>query len=514
METVRDASAHPPSEGLAGALATIGTGAAVRLGSRVLITVCTFTTTALVVRATGVQRFGALAFGLSIVGLIAGLFTGLATASNRSIASAVAKGERPLDAIRALSAVVVAVAGLGAAVIIVTLGLTQHQLDGAEVWVVGVAMSVLLLGRVSAAAGSSVARGVGRLSLMEVPPTVEVVGKLVLVIALLVVGGWQGWVPLAAVYGGAGIAATVAAVIVVRQALGTLAVMSPAARAGRDLVVLTAPFVLGAIAYRLIRGFDVMVLGVIQPGATVGAYAPTLAMVEGLVMLVPGLLGAMFVTEATGLHESGDRRGFGDLYLAVSKVSVILAMPAFTLLAVAPSEVLHAVYGARFPASPTVVWILIAGYFVTVALGFNGQALVAAGAWSTVGKALVLPAVTMVATALVLIPLQGAVGAAVASTTSFVVLNASLSRALHRTTGVHPLRPRRILLLGSATISIALAASLRHLVGGGFWAAAACSFVGWGAWLAVIVSTRLMRVDELKALRPRMLRRAREGGVR
>ena len=163
--------------------------------------------------------------------------------------------------------------------------------------------------------------------------------------------------------------------------------------------------------------------------------------------------------------------------------------------------------GSRFPASPTVVWILLGGYFVTVALGFNGQALVAAGAWSTVGRALAVPAVTMVAAAVVLIPLQGAVGAAVASTISFVVLNASLSRALHRTSGVHPLPLGRIVLLGSASIPIVIAAGLFHLLGGGFWAAVACSFAGWALWLGVIVATRIVRLDELIALRPRRRRR-------
>ena len=100
-----------------------------------LITLCTFTTTALVVRAAGAQRYGALAFGLSIVGLIAGLFTGLATASNRTIAAALARGERPHDEIRALAAVVFAVAGSGAAAIFLALGLTQRQLDGSELWI-------------------------------------------------------------------------------------------------------------------------------------------------------------------------------------------------------------------------------------------------------------------------------------------------------------------------------------------------------------------------------------------
>ncbi|MDH4113480.1 MAG: oligosaccharide flippase family protein, partial [Actinomycetota bacterium] len=334
METVRDTPASPPSDGLTGALATIGNGAAVRAGSRVLITACTFMTTALVVRATGAERYGALAFGLSMVGLIAGLFAGLGTASTRSIAAALARGDRPDHVIRALSAVVIVMTGLGAAGLLAAVALTQRQLDASDVWVLGASMGVLLLGRIAATAGSSVARGVGRVGLMEIPPTVEVGAKLVLVVALLVVAGRQGWVSLAVVYAGAGLAATVAAVAVVRRALGTLGVMAPSPRAGVDLVRVTAPYVVGAVAYRLVHGFDVAVLGVFHPGAAVGSYAPTLALVEGLVMLVPGLLSAMFVTVATGLHETGDRKSFGDVYLSVSKVSVVLAMPAFTVLAI------------------------------------------------------------------------------------------------------------------------------------------------------------------------------------
>jgi O-antigen/teichoic acid export membrane protein len=505
MGTSVDTSASSPSEGLARALTTVGTGAAVRAGSRVLITACTFATTVLVVRATGAERFGALAFGLSIVGLIAGLFTGFATASNRSIASVVATGGSPHEVVRAVSAVVLATAAAGAMVLLTSFALTQHQLDGEAVALLTVAMSLLLLGRVAAAAGSSIARGVGRMGLMEIPPTVEVVAKLGLVVALLAVGGLQGWLPLAVVYGGAGVAATVAAAAVVRRALGTMVAMAPAARAGVDLVRLTAPFVIGAIAFRLIRGFDVVVLGVVEPGTAVGAYAPALALIEGLVMLVPGLLGAMYVTAATGLHEAGDRRGFGDLFLSVSKVSVILAMPAFTLLAIAPTAAVRAVCGDALPVSPAVVRILLVGYFVTVALGFNGQALVAAGAWSAVGRALVVPAVTMIATAVVLIPVAGPVGAATASTISFVVLNASLSLTLRRVTGIHVLPLGRVALLGSTVLSIGLAAAAWQVVGGGFWGAVACSFAGWAVWLVVIMSARIVTLRELAALRPRRL---------
>jgi hypothetical protein len=167
MGTSVDTSASSPSEGLARALTTVGTGAAVRAGSRVLITACTFATTVLVVRATGAERFGALAFGLSIVGLIAGLFTGFATASNRSIASVVATGGSPHEVVRAVSAVVLATAAAGAMVLLTSFALTQHQLDGEAVALLTVAMSLLLLGRVAAAAGSSIARGVGRMGFCQ-----------------------------------------------------------------------------------------------------------------------------------------------------------------------------------------------------------------------------------------------------------------------------------------------------------------------------------------------------------
>ena len=503
MGTMHEPPASGSAEGLAGALTAIGNGAAVRAGSRLLITACTFLTTVLVVRAVGAERYGALAFGLSIVGLIAGLFAGLGTASTRSIASAVATGDRPEPLVHALAAVVVLVTGLGAVAIAVSIALSQRQLRSGDVWILIVAMSLLLLGRVTAAAGSSVARGLGRVGLMELSPTTEVVTKLLLVVTVLLLGARQGLVPLAAVYAGAGVAAAAAGAWVIRHSVGRWTVMAPAARAGLDLVRLTAPFVVGAVAYRLIHGFDVAVLGVVRPGAVVGAYASTLALVEGLVMLVPGLLSAMFVTAATGLYEAPDRRGFADLYLAVSKLSVVLTMPAFILLAIVPTEALSVVYGSRFPGSSPVVRTLLAGYFVTVALGFNGQALVASGAWSTLGKALVWPAVTMVVSALVSIPIWGGIGAALATTVSFFVLNASLSIALYAKTGVHPIRRDRILVLASSPIAIAAAAVLSSLIGGGFWSAAACASVGWVVWLGLLFAIGGLRIEEVRAMRPR-----------
>ena len=503
MRSMHGPPATRAADDLAGALTAIGNGAAVRAGSRLLITACTFFTTALVVRAFGAERYGALAFGLSIVGLVAGLFAGLGTASTRSIASVMARGDRPEPVVGALAAVVVAVVSLGAIATVVSIALSQRQLRSGEVLILGAAMSLLLLGRVAAAAGSSVAKGLGRVSLMEIPPTIEVVTKLLFVIAVLLVGTGQGLVSLAVAYAGAGAAAAAAGAWVIRSSIGSWVVMAPTARAGIDLVRLTAPFVAGAVAYRLIHGFDVAVLGAVRPGVVVGAYAPTLALVEALVMLVPGLLSAMFVTAATGLYEADDRRGFGHLYLAVSKLSVILAMPAFTLLTIAPAEALALVYGSRFPASAAVVRVLLAGYFVTVALGFNGQALIAAGAWSTLGRALVWPAVAMVVSAVVSIPIWGAIGAAAATTASFVVLNASLSIALHARTGVHPIARDRMLVLATAPTAIVVAAAVSHVVGDGFWIAAASSLAGWSVWLGVIVSLGALRAEEVRALRPR-----------
>jgi O-antigen/teichoic acid export membrane protein len=495
------------------ALAMVGTGATVRAGSRIVVAACSFLTTALVVRMLGVPVFGALAFGVSMVGLVTGLFAGFGIAATRTLAAKLASGRRvEAEAVtQGLVTAVIAVWIIGTMVVVAAVVLTQRQLGTVEAVVVTVSLGALLAGRIGVIAGSAVARGFGHVLMMEAPGLAEVISKLLLVVSLFALSVTRIG-PVATAYGVAGLAALATSISIIRSAHGLTSVLTPVRAAGYELLRVTGPYAVAAVAYRLIHGFDVAVLGAVHPGATVGAYAPALTLVESLVMLVPVLLSAIFVTAATGLYESGDRSSYADLYVTVGKFSLTLAMPAFVLLAIAPGDSLRFVYGGAFPVSDAVVRILLAGFFVTVVLGFNGQSLIASGARKTLWRAFLWPAITMAASAVLLVPPFAAVGAAAATAISFVVLNLSLSTALFRRTGVHPVRRDFILLVATSPLAAGLAATVFGAIGPGFWVAVGSTLVGWVAWIALAGSLGAIRVAELRGIRPRALS-PRESGA-
>ena len=494
-----------PSPAYSRALALVGGGAISRAVARLVITGAAFATTALVVRQLGPISFGALAFGLSIVGLSSAITSGFGVAATRTIAGHVAHGDRESAGLvtRGLTNVVVVGGGGSLLLLLLIIWVTQEQLETGETLVLGLGLGMLLVGHSAVIAGGAVARGFGRVVLMETPGLVEVVSKLLLVMLLLGLG-MATLGAVAGVYGVAGLAAGLAAAAIAHRAhAGVDHLFRPAAAAAVQLLRITAPYAVAVVAYRLIQSFDVAVLGATHPVGAVGSYAPTLVLVESLVMLVPLLFSAVFVTASTALAETGDTAAFSRLYLTVSRLSMLAAMPAFILLTVAPDEVLTFAFGEGFPAAATVVRILLLGFFVTVVFGLNGQALVASGERRRLARAFAWPGATMVVSSLVLIPLFGGIGAAAATALSLLALNLSLSWVLYRTTGTHPLHRALVILVVTAPVAVLGGGGLHDAVGDGFWSAVLASVAAWAVWIAVAWILGAFRFKEFRGLLPK-----------
>lgn len=493
------------SEGFQRALALVGAGASARAVAKVAIAAISFATTALVVRLLGATIYGALAFGLSMLGLASAITAGFGIAATRTLAADVAVGDygASREVTRGLITVVGVGGAVGLALLLSVIGVTQRQLDPMHRFVLGLGLGLLLVGRSAAVAGGAVARGFGHVVMMEVPGFVEVLSKFLLVLAL-VTFGVAGLGGVAMGYGIAGVAAAIAAAEVIRRTHADAGrVFRPTAAAALQLLRVTAPYAIAVAAFRLIESLDVAVLGATHPGTPVGSYAPTLLLVETLVMLAPMLFAAVFVTAATGLIEAGKRESFSRLYVTVSRFSIVVAMPAFMLLASAPGAALKFAYGEHFPIPAGVVPVLLVGFFVTVAFGFNSQALVASGERWRLARAFVWPGATMVASCLALIPLYGAIGAATATTASFVVLNVSLSWTLFRATGTHPFHRNFVLLVVTAPCAILTAVLLHRLTGGDFWIAVCTSFFVWVGWVLLARLLGAFYFGELRGLLPK-----------
>jgi O-antigen/teichoic acid export membrane protein len=429
-----------------------------RLAGAVVTAVAGLVTTALLLSMLGASGYGTLAFGLSTVVLLAVVAQlGLGTAAMQRIATYEELGDADavVSTVRGAMTIITTTSTV-AAVVVVVVQLALSPLPPGPSLLVGIGLSLLLLGTNVAMTASFTARGLSRFVLSEAPPALIVLLQLggVLVLRRL---SLRTETDVALAYGIVGVAAGVIGVSVIRWLVPS-EVFVPARRAAGDVLRIAIPFAVAGVALQAIAQADVFALGLVRPPAQVGAYEPVVRVLDRFMLLVPMLLLAGFVPIASRVWARGDAEPFRSFFRSSSKAGFVLALPVIAFFAAFPAALPRALFGAAFPVSPTVVRILLVGYTINVAFGLNTGALVAVGDAGRLRRPYVWTFVVMFVLAALLTPTLGAVGAALATTGSYLFLNVAVSVVLARSTGVHLLERSYALVVGSGlAVTLALA---------------------------------------------------------
>jgi O-antigen/teichoic acid export membrane protein len=485
--------------------ALIRRGIAVRLIATVIISIAGLASTVLAVRLLGRSAYGSLAFGLALVGVVAVLAQfGLGTAVSRTIASQVAKDDQA--AVRSTTRAAVTTMALAGAVasvvVIVAVAMLQTNIDPRSRFLLGAGLGALLLGTNAAAAATFIARGVGCLSVMETPNVALALGQLAWISLLSTLGRADVGV-LAIGYGVVGIAGAVVAVGIIRAVVPSGQVFVPAPQEAGRLLASAGPYAIAGIASQVIAVADVLVLGATYPATEVATYEPTLRAIDRPMLLVPMLFLTGFMPAATAVAASGDRARFSDLYLSASRTAMVVAFPGVVLFAVFPTVASKVLFGARFPVSTTIVRLLLVGYVVNLLCGLNGGALVATGERRLLGASYLLALGAMAILAVGLIPPLGAIGAAVATSASYVVLNAAVAWSLWRAAGVPPFDARTLLVAATAVLACLGAAGLGRVVSGASTVEALVLCIAvWIVWVAALLWSGIVRRADVATLLP------------
>ncbi len=494
---------RPRAEGYA----LIGLGAGIRLAGIAAGTLAGVITVALAVRLLGPASYGALAFGLSTAVLFAGVGRlGLDPSVARAVALVSREhgaDERARIARGALTLVALTGAlGAGATLLVVELG-TGGLAQGTRL-LLGLSLGLVLYSSNVAAVAGALARGVGRAGLMELPNLAATLGRLGTVGVLAALGVAElAWV--AAGFALAAVLGLVCSRQVMRGVLGATGSRVGRLRAARGVLPDALPFAVTGLATIVISRFDVLVLGLSRTNVEVGRYEPVLRIVEQAMLLAPLLFTAQYLPVASRALAAGDRAGFAELYTGISKLAVVVSLPAVVLLAAFPEALLHTLYGSSFPAGGLLVWVLLPGFAVNLALGLNSSALAAAGQRLPLARSGVVATVTMVVLALALIPPFGATGAAAATSATYVVFNVWVSGATSAARR-ESIRSAPTLALTVLTAALAVGAALEirtRLDPNSLLEAVGWSCAVSAGWAAVLLATRLVRIDEIRRLLPR-----------
>jgi O-antigen/teichoic acid export membrane protein len=383
--------------------------AAVRMAGEVVAKLASLAFFVVMARELGAGGFGEFQFALALSGALIYL-AGFGT--DQLLAREVARDRALAGRLLADAAAVKVLGGLlmlGAAALIVNLG--DATPDGrAAVYIVGAGALLEVLSK----SWHSIFQGYERLDLISATLIVQRTLTAAVGIAVLVSGG--GLVAASVVYA----AGAAVAVVVCELLLRRLGVRRAPVDASGWLPVMRAGVPIGVVSLLMIvlLRLDVTMLSFLSDAATVGVYAVAFRLVEATQFLG----GAMAMAMLPWLARAGANlaRGFS---LGLKAVNALL-LPIGLALVLFARPIVDLLYGSEFERS--VVPLQILG-LMTLLYGINAYAsvsLVARYRPGAYGRLLVPVIALNVVLNLILIPAEGASGAAAAALASGTLLAA------------------------------------------------------------------------------------------
>jgi O-antigen/teichoic acid export membrane protein len=224
----------------------------------------------------------------------------------------------------------------------------------------------------------------------------------------------------------------------------------------RELFAFSAPLMVVASMNMVLANVDTFLLGALATTADIGVYNVAYPLAS-LLTVVLSSFGFLFMPIISELHADGDYASLRRTYQIVSKWIFVASLPLFLFVASFPGFVIRNSFGAEYTAGALALSILAVGFFTHAVAGPSGNTLTAAGHTRLIMYDNTLVAAVNVLLNLVLIPRYSLLGAAVATTVGYVLMNVLYVVQLDRRLGVHPFRSAMIVPgVGAVTLWAAL----------------------------------------------------------
>lgn len=179
---------------------------------------------------------------------------------------------------------------------------------------------------------------------------------------------------------------------------------------------------------------DTLILGYLTSAEEVGVYTVATRLVT-LAIFVLNPINSAFVPHVAHLYHRGDRHGVDAVYGAANRWILRLSAPAFILLLAFPEDLLD-LFGSGYGTASAVTVVLAVGQLANTAAGPCGSVLNMCGLVRVSLLDNVAALTVNVGLNLLLIPPYGVLGAAVAWTTSLVLVNATKYVQVRRMLGI------------------------------------------------------------------------------
>ena len=216
----------------------------------------------------------------------------------------------------------------------------------------------------------------------------------------------------------------------------------------RRLLGLGGPLLGGTMTAILLAQLDVFVLGLSRGRQAVALYGPASQIADNALTMA-AVVGTFYVPTIAAVLTRRDTAAAGDLYRWASRWALVWVAPVIAVMLACPQAALTLLFGGRYAPMATPLRILAAGVVVNLLFGFNGVTLDSLSRVRLIVGRQAVGLAFNVAACAVLVPLLGPDGAALATSSSLLVMNGFGSALLFRHTRITPNNPGLFAVAGA-----------------------------------------------------------------
>jgi O-antigen/teichoic acid export membrane protein len=189
---------------------------------------------------------------------------------------------------------------------------------------------------------------------------------------------------------------------------------------GRELFYFSWPLMIISVLWLVVAWTDIMMLGFFKTSADVGLYNAALP-TAGMLGVILTAFNFLFMPVISELLAKKRMEELKFMFKSVCRWIFILTLPFFLLMVLFPGTVLRILFGSEYVVASLALSILALGFFISAFIGPTGQLILSLGRTKLNLIITAIAASSNFLLNLLLIPLYGIVGAAIAMTSSLII---------------------------------------------------------------------------------------------
>ena len=220
----------------------------------------------------------------------------------------------------------------------------------------------------------------------------------------------------------------------------------------KDFVVFSLPLLFANISWQIFQHTDTILIGYFKSSEFIGYYDSAFTISRVLLLFSWGV-GFLFLPIMTDVLQS-ESSNAARIYTTITKWTSFLTAPVFIIVVFFPSSLIHMLFGPSYSHGKSALIVLSIGFMSNVISGQTKETIIAAGQTNYIlyGNSAALGCNILLN--IILIPIFGITGAAIASMATYLVVNSFYVYTLYRTQGIQPFSKTHLVPLSFGSILI------------------------------------------------------------